>query len=188
MWPVSVNMSRIGKKSVDLPDGVEVKIDADKVKVTGPKGVLTVKLPQGIKAEARDGRIFVSPATKRKSLAAFWGLARMLVANAVKGVSQGYEEFLEFQGVGYRAAVKDNCLELNLGFSHPVIYKVPEGIVSKVEKNVIIVSGTDKQLVGETAAQIRKLRPPEPYKGAGIRYRDERIKRKAGKKTAGAGM
>ncbi len=169
-----------------MPSGVEIKIDGREVELKGPKGTLTVGLPQGIKVEQTENTIVVSPITERKSLIAFWGLSRALVANAVKGVTEGYVKVLEFQGVGYRAQGQGNKIELNLGFSHPINYVAPEGIDFKVEKNVITISGIDKQMVGEVAAQIRKLRKPEPYKGAGIRYQGERVRRKAGKKAATA--
>jgi len=181
-------MSRIGKQPIEIPSGVEVKIDGRKVELKGPKGILVVDVTQGIKAESVENTIVVSPITERKSLIAFWGLSRALIANAVKGVTDGFEKVLEFQGVGYRAAGQGNKIELNLGFSHPVNYEAPEGINFKVEKNVITISGIDKQMVGEVAAQIRRLRPPEPYKGSGIRYQGEKIRRKAGKKAATAGM
>jgi len=176
-------MSRIGKQPIKIPSGVEVKIDERKVELKGPKGTLVVNVSQGIKVESVEDTIVVSPITERKSLIAFWGLSRALVANAVEGVTDGFKKVLEFQGVGYRAAGQGNKIELNLGFSHPVNYEAPEGINFKVEKNVITISGIDKQMVGEVAAQIRKIRPPEPYKGAGIRYQGERVKRKAGKKV-----
>ncbi len=181
-------MSRIGKKPIELPSGVEVKIDGRKAEIKGPKGILTVVILQGISVEVKDNIVKVSPVTERKSLAAFWGLNRALLANAIKGVVDGFVKVLEFQGVGYRASAQGNKIELNLGFSHPINYEAPEGIDMKVEKNVITISGIDKQAVGEVAAQIRKFRPPEPYKGSGIRYQGERIYRKSGKKAVGAGM
>jgi large subunit ribosomal protein L6 len=177
-------MSRIGKQPVEIPSGVEVKIDGRKVELKGPKGTLVVDVPRGIKIESAEGVVTVAPVTERKSLIPFWGLSRALIANAVRGVTDGFEKVLEFQGVGYRASGQGNKIELNLGFSHPINYEAPEGITFKVEKNVITISGIDKQTVGEVAAQIRKLRPPEPYKGAGIRYQGERVRRKAGKKAA----
>lgn len=169
-----------------MPSGVEIKIDGRQVEVKGPKGTLMVGLPQGIKVESTENTIVVSPITERKSLIALWGLSRALVANAVKGVTEGYVKVLEFQGVGYRAQGQGNKIELNLGFSHPINYVAPEGIDFKVEKNVITISGIDKQMVGEVAAQIRRFRKPEPYKGSGIRYQGEKIRRKAGKKAATA--
>ncbi len=181
-------MSRIGKQPVELPSGVEVKIDDRKVEIKGPKGTLNFEAPQGIKVELEDKVIKVFPVTERRSLIALWGLTRALLANTVKGVTDGFEKVLEFQGVGYRAAGQGNKIELNLGFSHPINYEAPEGITFKTEKSVITISGIDKQMVGEVAAQIRRLRPPEPYKGSGIRYQGEKIRRKAGKKAAGAGV
>ena len=181
-------MSRIGKQPIEIPSGVEVKIDGRKVELKGPKGTLIVDVLRGIKAELVENTIVVAPITERKSLVAFWGLSRALIANAVKGVTDGFEKVLEFQGVGYKAAGQGNKIELSLGFSHPVNYEAPEEINFKVEKNVITISGIDKQMVGEVAAQIRKLRPPEPYKGSGIRYRGEKVRRKAGKKAASVGI
>ena len=179
-------MSRIGKQPVGIPSGVEVIIDGRKVTTKGPKGTLEVKLPLGINVELKENTIVVSPFEKRRSLAATWGLSRALLANMVNGVATGFTKVLEFEGVGYRATVKGNDLELNLGYSHPITVNAPEGITFQADKASITVSGIDKQMVGEIAAQIRRLRKPEPYKGSGIRYKGERIIRKSGKKAAGA--
>lgn len=181
-------MSRIGKQSIEIPSGVEVNVDGLHVTVKSGAKTLDVKMPRGIKAEVKENRIVVSPVQKeKKSISAFWGLSRALIANAVKGVSSGFEKILEFKGVGYKAVVKGNSLELHLGYSHSLSVEAPEGVAFKVEKNVITVSGFDKQAVGETAARIRRLRKPEPYKGSGIKYQDERIIRKAGKRAIGTG-
>jgi len=181
-------MSRIGKQPIPIPEYVEVKIDGDIVIAKGPKGELKRQLPKGIGAKIQDQNIVISPISKGnaadKKIMAFWGLARALVANIVKGVKDGYEKKLEIEGIGYRASVQGNKLVLSLGFSHPVEIETPQGIEFKVEKNVIVVSGIDKELVGQVAADIRSRRKPEPYKGKGIRYQGEIIKIKAGKKAA----
>lgn len=181
-------MSRIGRQPVTIPDGVEVKLDGRNVAVKGPKGSLSLELPSTITAqvEGRELRVATAdPDAKRER--ALWGLTRVLLANMVEGVTRGFEKVLEIQGVGYRAEVKGKGLVLNIGFSHPVEFPIPEGIAVTVEKSTVKVSGVDKQLVGETAAKIRRLRPPEPYKGTGIRYRDEVVRRKAGKAVKAAG-
>ena len=179
-------MSRVGKRPIEIPQGVEVTISDDEVKIKGPKGILERKMRPEVKVEVKEDKIFVSPKTKTKKTKAFWGLTRALLANMVKGVYEGFEKKLEIQGLGYRAQLKGNDLELFVGFSHPVIVKAPEGISFKVEKNIITVSGIDKEKVGQTAANIRKIRPPEPYKGKGIRYLGEQIRRKKGKKAVTA--
>jgi len=180
-------MSRIGKQPIPILEKVEVKIDGDIVIAKGPKGELKRQLPKGISAKIEDGNILISPVLKKdeadKKIMALWGLSRALVANLVKGVKEGYEKKLEIEGVGYRVAVQGNKLVLSIGFSHPVEIETPQGIEFKVEKNVIVVSGIDKELVGQTAADIRSRRKPEPYKGKGIRYQGEVIKIKAGKKA-----
>ncbi|MFH0780111.1 MAG: 50S ribosomal protein L6 [Parcubacteria group bacterium] len=180
-------MSRIGKKPVDIPAGVEVKIDNDLVLVKGGKGALSLRLHPKVKAEARDGKIFVAindeSVAKQKAL---WGLYRSLINNLVIGVTRGFEKKLEVNGIGYKAAVFGRKLILNVGFSHPVEFALADGVNCSVEKNIITLSGSDKQLVGEMAACIRRIRKPEPYKGTGIKYLEEVIRRKAGK-TAGKG-
>lgn len=177
-------MSRIGKKPIEIPRGVEVKIDGSKVTVKGPKGELTMSARPEVKIEAKDGNVSVS--CEKKEAKAFWGLTRALIANMIKGVTEGYEKKLEINGVGYKANVEGRDLVLNIGFSHPVKIKAPEGINFLVDKNIITVSGIDKGLVGQTAATTRKARPPEPYKGKGIKYVDEQIRRKEGKRAATA--
>jgi large subunit ribosomal protein L6 len=185
-------MSRIGKQPIIIPDKVEVKIEGNLIMVKGPKGELKRNLPDKIKAEIEGGKILFFPISQNdlanKKVMALWGLSRALVANMVKGAKDGYEKKLEIEGVGYRAALQGNDLVLSLGFSHPVEFKSPEGIIFKVEKNTILVSGADKETVGQTAAAIRALKKPEPYKGKGIRYQGEIIKIKAGKKAVSSEM
>jgi|SRR3989344_6202119 len=179
-------MSKIGKKTINIPEGVSVKIDGSLVSVKGPKGEMSRLFPSSLKIEAQEKELRVFPLedSGSRDQSTSWGLVRALLANMIQGVSQGFEKVLEFQGVGYRAAVKGNSLELGLGFSHPVVYSAPEGIAFKTEKNTISISGIDKELVGKVAAEIRSYREPEPYKGSGIRYRGEVVRRKAGKKAA----
>ncbi|MBU3964380.1 50S ribosomal protein L6 [Patescibacteria group bacterium] len=179
-------MSRIGKQPIKIPDKVEVNIDGNNITIKGPKGELKVQIRPEIEASVQDGQISFNIREQGKNASAFWGLTRALVANAVKGVIEGYNKKLEIQGVGYRARVEGDGLILEMGFSHPINLKTPEGIDFAVEKNIIIVSGIDKQLVGETAAKIRRVRPPEPYKGKGIRYVGEVVLRKAGKRAESA--
>lgn len=174
-------MSRLGKLPIELPSGTQVKIDGDFIVVKGSKGELKQKLHNLIKVEISDKEIKVATSGEGKNANALWGLFRSLIKNMVIGVNQGYEKKLEINGVGYRAAASGNKLTLNVGFSHPVIFDLPEGIKAEVQGNTITLTGIDKQLVGETAAQIRKIRKPEPYKGKGIKYSDEIIRRKAGK-------
>lgn len=180
-------MSKVGKKPILIPQGVEININGDFILVKGPKGELGRTIHPDIEVKVQGQEIIVSPKKETKESNALWGLFRALIANMVEGVSKGFEKGLEFEGVGFKAQVKDNDLELNLGFSHPVLFKGKEGITFKVEKNQILVSGIDKELVGLVASQIRKIKPPEPYKGKGIRYKGEIIKRKAGKKAITAG-
>lgn len=183
-------MSRIGKKPIEIPEGIKVRIEGQKITMEGPNGELSFELPGEIKAELRENKIFVSPvssAFKNSSLndkvKSLWGLSRALVFNKIKGVKEGYQKQLEIDGVGYRASVDGKFLELKVGFTHLVRVKAVEGIEFKVEKNIITVSGADKQKVGEIAAKIRKVKPAEPYKGKGIKYVGEVIRRKAGKKA-----
>lgn len=175
-------MSRIGKKPINIPAGVEVQINGDLVLVKGSKGTLNLKLHQKVKAEVRDSQIFVSvndeTIAKQKAL---WGLFRSLINNMIVGVTVGFEKKLEINGIGFKAALSGKKLILNVGFSHPVEFALPEGVNCVVEKNIVTLAGNDKQLVGETAACIRRIRKPEPYKGTGIKYIDEIIRRKAGK-------
>jgi large subunit ribosomal protein L6 len=177
-------MSRIGKLPIPIPDGVEVTIDAERVAVKGPKGELSERIPRDITVEQEDGQLVVKRPTDRGEHRALHGLTRSLVANMVTGVTDGYAKTLEIQGVGYRAQKKGSDLELALGFSHPVPIKAPDGIEFEVPQPTrIVVRGISKQLVGEVAANIRKRRPPEPYKGKGIRYEGEYVARKVGKRA-----
>jgi len=175
-------MSRIGKLPIELPDKVEAKINAGHVAIKGPKGELAFDFTEQFVAIKLEGKtITVTPKSTEKKSISMWGTTRTLVNNMVVGVSTGFMKSLEFNGVGYKAAAKGKNLELNLGYSHPIIYELPEGITAKVTKNVIDISGCNKELVGFAAAKIRSFRPPEPYKGKGIKYSDEHIIRKAGK-------
>jgi large subunit ribosomal protein L6 len=178
-------MSRIGKQPITIPDNVEVKIDKGEIKLKGPKGELTQAIPDEIEVTIKEKEIVVALKKKTKNSPALWGLLRTLIFNMIQGVTEGYEKQLEIEGVGYRATLQGNKLVLNIGFSHPVEIEAPAGIEFKVERNLITVSGIDKQLVGQVAAEIRSKRKPEPYKGKGIHYVGEVIRRKAGKKTAG---
>jgi large subunit ribosomal protein L6 len=176
-------MSRIGKKPVALPKGVTASVDGQTVKVKGPKGELSVKLVPEVTASVDEGSITVAPRKEMERAPQMWGLSRTLVNNLVTGVTSGFSQKLEIQGVGYRAAVQGKTLNLQLGYSHDVPYAIPEGITITAEKPTLItVSGIDKQLVGQVAAEIRGWRPPEPYKGKGVRYEGEYVRRKEGKK------
>jgi large subunit ribosomal protein L6 len=176
-------MSRIGKKPVALPKGVTASLDGQTVKVKGPKGELSVKLVPDVAVSMGDHGIQVSPREGAERGPQMWGLSRTLVNNLVEGVTNGFTQKLEIQGVGYRAAVQGKNLNLQLGFSHDVAYPIPTGITIVTEKPTMIsVSGIDKQLVGQVAAEIRGYRPPEPYKGKGVRYEGEYVRRKEGKK------
>jgi large subunit ribosomal protein L6 len=177
-------MSRIGRKPVPVPDAVTVTLAPGNIAVKGPKGELTQTYSQDMTVSQEDGTILVARPTDRGEHRALHGLTRSLIANMVEGVTDGFEKRLEIQGVGYRAALKGKNLELALGFSHPVSIEAPAGIEFEVpQPTEIIVRGIDKQLVGQVAADIRKRRPPEPYKGKGIRYRDEQVLRKVGKRA-----
>ena len=176
-------MSRIGKKPVPLPNGVTATVEGQTVKVKGPKGELKVTLVDDVTVRMTDSGVEVSPRPDYERSRAMWGLSRTLVNNLVLGVTQGFTERLEINGVGYRAAVQGKNLNMQLGFSHDVVYPIPEGISIVTEKPTsIAISGIDKQLVGQVAAEIRGWRPPEPYKGKGVKYADEHIMRKEGKK------
>lgn len=174
-------MSRIGKIPVEIPAGVEVNINGQEINVKGPKGTLTRTIASPISAKVEDGSVVVSRPDEERESRSLHGLTRTLVANMVEGVTKGYSKVLEIQGTGYRVTQKGTGLELALGFSHPVNFDAPEGITLKVEGNRITVEGISKQQVGEVAANIRKLRPPEPYKGKGVRYLGENVRRKVGK-------
>ncbi|MFN2612995.1 MAG: 50S ribosomal protein L6 [Solirubrobacterales bacterium] len=177
-------MSRIGKMPISLPDGVSVEIAPGLVRVKGPKGELAQVISAEMKVEQADGTITVDRPTNRGEHRALHGLSRSLIANMVEGVTDGFEKRLEIQGVGYRAQLKGKGLELALGYSHPVSIEAPEGIDFEVpQPTEVVVRGIDKQLVGETAARIRKRRPPEPYKGKGVRYAGEQVTRKVGKRA-----
>ncbi len=177
-------MSRIGKQPVAIPDGVDVDVKPGEVTVKGPKGELNQLLNRDMKISVDDGTLSVERPTDRGEHRALHGLTRSLIANMVEGVTDGFERRLEIQGVGYRAQLKGKDLELALGYSHPVSLPAPDGIEFEVpQPTEIIVRGIDKQLVGETAARIRKSRPPEPYKGKGIRYQGEQVARKVGKRA-----
>ncbi len=182
-------MSRLGKLPIIIPAGVTVTITEQDVKVKGPKGEMTQVVPKQVILTQKDNEIIVSiDDVENKFKKALWGLTRQLVNNAVLGVTQGFKKQMEINGVGFRAQVEGKDLLLNIGFSHPVKFIVPAGIAVKVEKNLITVEGIDKQMVGEVSANIRGLKLPEPYKGKGIKYIDEVIRRKAGKlaKTTGS--
>jgi large subunit ribosomal protein L6 len=177
-------MSRIGKKPIPVPAGVSVAISPGHVQVKGPLGELAQVVPQRISVEQGDGEILVTRPTDRGEDRALHGLTRSLVANMVEGVTNGFEKRLEIQGVGYRAQLKGQDLELAVGFSHPVLYKQPSGITFDVpQPTVVVVKGIDKQQVGKVASEIRGVRPPEPYKGKGIRYSGEYVRRKIGKRA-----
>ena len=180
-------MSKIGKKPIDIPTGITVFAENNNVLVKGPKGELSVVVDSIVKIDIKDNQVVLSLKKETKKANALWGLSRSLIANMIYGVEKGYEKELELQGVGYKVARKGNDLELNLGFSHPVSFKAPKEIEFKVEKNKITVSGINKQLVGQVTADIRSLKKPEPYKGKGIRYVGEQVRRKIGKRAAGAG-
>ena len=176
-------MSRIGKKAVAIPSGVTVTLDGQTVAVKGPKGQLSWTVAEEIEVKQEGGELTLSMRADTTRAHAMWGLSRTLVANMVQGVTQGYERTLELVGVGYRATMKGTQLSMQLGFSHDVEIKPPEGVSFAVPKQTEIrISGIDKQVVGEIAAQIRRIRPPEPYKGKGVRYQGEQVRRKEGKK------
>ena len=177
-------MSRIGRKPVELPSGVMVSISPGRVQVNGPLREMTQDVPSPMQIERTDTEILVTRPTERGEDRALHGLTRTLIANMVEGVTKGFEKHLEIQGVGYRAQLKGTDLELAVGFSHTVLVKPRKGITFDVPgPTQVVVKGIDKQMVGQTAAEIRKVRPPEPYKGKGIRYRDEQVRRKVGKRA-----
>jgi large subunit ribosomal protein L6 len=177
-------MSRIGKQPIEVPSSVSVAISPGRVQVNGPLGELSQTVPVRMKVEQGDGAITVTRPTERGDDRALHGLTRSLIANMVEGVTKGFEKHLEIQGVGYRAALRGTDLELNVGYSHSVVLKPRPGITFDVPApNTVIVKGTDKQQVGQTAAEVRAVRPPEPYKGKGIRYSDEVVRRKVGKRA-----
>lgn len=184
-------MSRIGKKTINIPSGVEVKVEEHTITVRGPKGEQKRQMPKVLDIQILDNSVSVKPredVNLNKKILSLWGLGRAILANMIIGVTTGFKKELEFSGVGFKAQVRQLAegqdLELNLGYTNPVLIKGPAGIAFQVEKGTIIVSGTDKELVGRIAAQVRAARLPEPYKGAGIKYKEEVIRRKAGKKAA----
>ena len=177
-------MSRIGRKPIQIPEGVEIDVKPGAVTVKGPKGELSQSLSRDMKVSIEDGTLTVERPTDRGEHRALHGLTRSLIANMVEGVTDGFERRLQIQGVGYRAQLKGKALEMSLGYSHPVTIPAPEGIEFEVpQPTEVVVRGIDKQLVGETAARIRKSRPPEPYKGKGVRYVGEHVARKVGKRA-----
>jgi large subunit ribosomal protein L6 len=179
-----VEMSRIGKKPVAIPSGVTATVKGSEVIVKGPKGELRHHLPPSIQAVVANGQVVLTSSDPTAQGKSFYGLTRTLVANMATGVTAGYAKELELQGVGFRAAVQGSKLTLTIGFSSPVEFTAPAGITVQVKETFITISGADKQMVGDTAARIRSIYPPEPYKGKGIRYRGEHVRRKAGKTVA----
>lgn len=177
------NMSRVGRKPILIPAGVNVVIHGRRITVKGPKGELSREILPEMKVEMKENMIYVVPNVESKKIKALWGLTRQLIFNMIKGVMEGYEKKLEIEGLGFRAIIEGESLVLHLGFSHPVkVEKVP-GIKFLVDKNIITVSGIDKELVGQVAASIKRIKKPEPYKGKGIKYLGESVRRKVGKKA-----
>jgi large subunit ribosomal protein L6 len=176
-------MSRVGKKAIAVPSGVTANVEGQTIKIKGPKGALSLAVHDDVEVKLDGGQIKVDPRSETKRARSQWGTYRTLIANLISGVTKGFEQRLEINGVGYRAAVQGKNLQLALGYSHDVVYPIPEGITIATPRPVeIIISGADRQKVGQVAAEIREYRPPEPYKGKGIKYSDERIFRKEGKK------
>ena len=181
-------MSRIGRLPISIPDGVKVALEPRAVGVEGPKGKLRADIPPRIVVQVEGSLVRVTREAEERKIKAVHGLTRKLIANMVQGVSRGFSRVLEINGVGYRAEVKGSELHMTLGYSHPIVFPLPAGVTASVERQIIItLNGPDKQVLGETAAAIRALRPPEPYKGKGVKYREEVIKRKAGKAVGAAG-
>ena len=185
-------MSRIGKKPVEIPAKTKVDVKGQNVTVEGPKGRLEFSVPEPIKVEVKDGKVVTTTGQTDRLGKSRWGLTRSLIANMVRGVTEGYTKKLLVEGVGFRAAVQGTNLQMSLGYSHPIVYAIPTGIKITVvdtsdKKPEITIEGTDKQLVGEVAARIRRFYPPEPYKGKGVRYVGEQVRRKAGKTVTTAG-
>lgn len=180
-------MSRVGKRPISIPDEVNIAYESHRLRVKGPKGELSRVIHADVDLDVKDDFIHVIISGKMKRTRALHGLTRTLIANMIVGVTQGFQRVLEVNGVGYRVHLKSNVLTLSLGFSHPVTYKLPEGISASVDKNKIVLSGIDKELLGATAATIRRFRGPEPYKGKGIKYLEEQIKRKVGKSIGSVG-
>ncbi|KKQ34163.1 MAG: 50S ribosomal protein L6 [Microgenomates group bacterium GW2011_GWA2_37_6] len=180
-------MSKIAKKPVEIAEGIQVNLEGSEIKVAGPKGNLSFRIPEGVGVKTEEGKVMVSQSQNTDRAKALSGLVRANIANMVKGVTKGFEKKLELSGVGYRAQASGNSLTLSVGFSHPVKINADPIITFSVEENVITVSGPDKALVGDTASKIRAVRPPEPYKGKGIKYQGERIRRKVGKAAKAVG-
>jgi large subunit ribosomal protein L6 len=180
-------MSKIGKKPILIPEGVKVEIGEEKITVSGPMGKLEKKIDPRIGIEIKEGKIFLFPKKETKETKALWGTTRSLLANLVEGVTKGFEKKLEIEGLGYRASLNGQELILEVGYSHPVKLTIPSEIKISVEKNVITLFGPDKELVGQTAAKIKRVKPAEPYKGKGIKYFGEKIRRKISKKVAATG-
>ncbi len=178
-------MSKIGKKPIEIPQDVTVTVETPMVKIKGPKGELSFKISREIEAKLNGKQLLILPVGKSKKVPALWGTTRAIIANMITGVEKGFEKKLEIEGVGFKAQIQGDDLVLSLGFSHPVIFKPPENIKVSVEKNIITVNGISLEMVGQVAANIRALKKPEPYKGKGIHYVGEIIRRKAGKKVAG---
>ncbi|MGH7391623.1 MAG: 50S ribosomal protein L6 [Candidatus Rokuibacteriota bacterium] len=177
-------MSRIGKKPIVIPQGVKVQVDGPVVRAEGPKGKLLQPVPRGLTAKVDDGHLVLTREGDERTLRALHGLTRALVANMVHGVKDGFERKLEIVGIGYRAQLQGRNIQLALGYSHPVIFPLPEGVTAEIDKQVsITLRGPDKAVLGQTAAKLRALRKPDPYKGKGIRYADEVVRRKVGKKA-----
>lgn len=181
-------MSRIGKLPITIPAGVKIAVENNAVRVEGPKGKLASSLPTGVAVKVEGNVVRVERASEDRKLRALHGLTRKLIANMTQGVSQGFTRVLEINGVGYRAEVKGQEIHMTLGYSHPVVFRLPAGVSASVERQVVVtLSGPDRQVIGEMAAKMRGLRPPEPYKGKGIKYREEVIRRKAGKAVGSGG-
>lgn len=180
-------MSRIGKKPIEIPQGIKVQIEGQKVLIEGPKGKIEKEFRPEVGIEIKEGKIFLVPKIETKITKALWGTFRQLIFNMIEGVQRGYQKQLEIEGLGYKAEMDGENLMLRVGFSHPIKISPPKGIKISVEKNIITVSGIDKELVGQVAAKIRKARVAEPYKGKGIKYVGEKIRRKVGKKVAAVG-
>jgi large subunit ribosomal protein L6 len=183
-------MSRIGKLPIPVPPAVKVKFDGSRISVEGPKGKLDMRVDDSVSVEIRDGQVVVTRKDQARQSRSIHGLTRKLLANMIHGVNEGFSQVLEINGVGYRAEVRGNLIQLLLGYSHPIIFQLPPGVNAKVERQTVItLESANRQVLGETAAMIRELRPPEPYKGKGVKYAEETIRRKAGKAagTAGAG-
>lgn len=181
-------MSRVGKLPIVVPGTVKVAMEGAEIRVQGPKGTLAHRIPQGIEVNLDGDRLEVSRKAETKAVRSLHGLTRKLLANMVQGVSEGFRKVLEINGVGYRAELKDKSLHLTLGFSHPIEYRLPEDVSASVERQTVItLESHDKQVLGQVAAEVRRFRPPEPYKGKGIRYQGEMVMRKAGKAMGSSG-